>query len=98
MADDFCLDEDAGLAYITTRRENTIDRVPLAPGGRGTWQIVVGDRSTSSSPGPPAPHGDGALAPASRTQRQCCGARRDHRLGTGAAGVVVTGRSAWAPR
>ena len=31
-ADDFCLDEDAGVAYVTTHRENTIDRVPLEPG------------------------------------------------------------------
>jgi hypothetical protein len=30
-ADDFCLDEDAGFAYITRHRANTIDRVPLQP-------------------------------------------------------------------
>jgi hypothetical protein len=29
MADDFCIDEDAGVAYVTTHRENTIDLVPL---------------------------------------------------------------------
>jgi hypothetical protein len=40
-ADDFCLDENAGLAYITTHQRNTIDRVPLAPGG--TRQTVAGD-------------------------------------------------------
>jgi hypothetical protein len=40
-ADDFCLDQNAGVAYITTHRRNTIDRVPLAPGG--TRQIVAGD-------------------------------------------------------
>src|SRR5262249_35575672 len=28
MADDFCIDENAGVAYVTTHRENTIDRVP----------------------------------------------------------------------
>jgi hypothetical protein len=31
MADDFCIDEDVGVAYVTTHRENTIDRVPLKP-------------------------------------------------------------------
>lgn len=30
-ADDFCLDEDAGFAYVTRHRANTIDRVPLQP-------------------------------------------------------------------
>src|SRR5271157_5349946 len=29
MMDDFCLDEDAGVAYVTTHRENTIDRMSL---------------------------------------------------------------------
>src|SRR5215472_3482952 len=29
--DDFALDEHAGVAYITTHRENTIERVPLDP-------------------------------------------------------------------
>jgi len=29
--DDFCLDEDAGFAYVSRHRVNTIDRVPLAP-------------------------------------------------------------------
>jgi hypothetical protein len=29
--DDFCIDEDAGVAYVTTHRENIIDRVPLEP-------------------------------------------------------------------
>ena len=31
MGDDFCLDEDAGAAYIATHRQNTIDRVSLEP-------------------------------------------------------------------
>ena len=30
-ADDFCLDEEAGFAYVTRHRANTIDRVPLQP-------------------------------------------------------------------
>ncbi|GAA1948669.1 hypothetical protein [Amycolatopsis minnesotensis] len=31
-ADDFCIDEDTGFAYVTRHRANTVDRVPLAPG------------------------------------------------------------------
>jgi hypothetical protein len=31
MADDFLLDLDANVAYLTTHRQNTIDRVPLDP-------------------------------------------------------------------
>jgi hypothetical protein len=30
-ADDFCLDDRAGFAYITRHRANTIDRTPLEP-------------------------------------------------------------------
>ena len=30
-ADDFCIDEHAGFAYVTRHRANTIDRVPLEP-------------------------------------------------------------------
>jgi sugar lactone lactonase YvrE len=49
MSDDFCIDEDAGVAYVTTHRENTIDRVPLAPGGpHAPRQIVAGDPLTRS--------------------------------------------------
>jgi hypothetical protein len=44
MSDDFCIDEDAGVAYVTTHRENTIDRVPLTPARpAATRQIVAGD-------------------------------------------------------
>jgi hypothetical protein len=32
MMDDFCVDEQRGVAYVTTHRENTIDRMPLEPG------------------------------------------------------------------
>jgi hypothetical protein len=32
MPDDFCLDEDAGFAYVSRHRPNTLTRVPLAPG------------------------------------------------------------------
>jgi hypothetical protein len=31
MMDDFCIDEDAGAAYVTAHRENTIDRMCLEP-------------------------------------------------------------------
>ena len=31
MGDDFCLDENAGVAYVATHRQNTIDRVSLQP-------------------------------------------------------------------
>jgi hypothetical protein len=30
-ADDFCIDENAGFAYVTRHRANTIERVPLQP-------------------------------------------------------------------
>jgi len=31
MMDDFCIDEDAGAAYVTAHRENTIERMCLEP-------------------------------------------------------------------
>ena len=33
MGDDFCIDENAGVAYVATHRQNTIDRVSLKPAG-----------------------------------------------------------------
>jgi hypothetical protein len=41
-ADDFCIDENAGVAYLTTHRENTIDCVSLNPAqnSAGTSSIV----------------------------------------------------------
>ncbi|OBI44413.1 hypothetical protein [Mycobacterium sp. E796] len=42
-ADDFCLDEDAGFAYVTRHRANTIDRVPLAPRHGSEVRHVAGD-------------------------------------------------------
>jgi len=50
MADDFCLDEAAGVAYVTTHRENTLDRVPLQPGG--ARQVVAGDPFNDQLAGP----------------------------------------------
>jgi hypothetical protein len=52
MADDFCHDEDAGAAYLTTHRQNTIDRVPLQPGGSGARQIVAGEPFDEQLVGP----------------------------------------------
>jgi hypothetical protein len=40
--DDFNLDENAGVAYITTHRQNTIERVPLDPHSGQTEQTVAG--------------------------------------------------------
>jgi sugar lactone lactonase YvrE len=53
MADDFCIDENAGVAYVTTHRENTIDRVSLEPAGRGApREIVAGEPFTAQLVGP----------------------------------------------
>jgi hypothetical protein len=52
MADDFCLDENTGVAYVTTHRQNTIDRVPLQPGGSGARQIVAGEPFDEQLVGP----------------------------------------------
>ena len=60
-ADDFCLDEDAGFAYVTRHRANTFDRVPLAPrhgsevrhiAGDPFDEIVVGPSSAAWGRGP----------------------------------------------
>jgi hypothetical protein len=54
MADDFAIDEDAGVAYLSTHRENTIDRVPLKPADRNDNRrdIVVGEPFTGQLVGP----------------------------------------------
>lgn len=53
MADDFCIDENAGVAYVTTHRENTIDRVPLRAGQHGVGRdIVAGETFTAQLVGP----------------------------------------------
>jgi hypothetical protein len=41
-ADDFCLDEEAGFAYVTRHRANTLDRVPLAPGHGSEVRHIAG--------------------------------------------------------
>ena len=50
MADDFCVDEDTGVAYVTTHRENTIDRIPLRPGASRV--VVAGEPFTEQLIGP----------------------------------------------
>ena len=40
--DDFLIDEDRGVAYATTHRENTIDRVQLAHDGNREGRTVIG--------------------------------------------------------
>jgi hypothetical protein len=42
MADDLCLDEDAGVAYLTKHQQNAIERVPLRADG-SAGQIVAGE-------------------------------------------------------
>ena len=42
MMDDFCIDDEAAVAYIATHRENTIDRVSLEPGQNDVRVSVAG--------------------------------------------------------
>ncbi len=42
-ADDFCIDEQNGFAYVTRHRANTIDRVPLEPRRGSEVRHVAGD-------------------------------------------------------
>jgi hypothetical protein len=51
--DDFLIDEDAQVAYATTHRENTIDRVKLeADGNRSGRTAVAGEPFTDVLVGP----------------------------------------------
>jgi hypothetical protein len=44
MGDDFCIDEDREVLYLTTHRRNTIDRVSMNPAANsGFTQSVAGD-------------------------------------------------------
>ncbi len=55
MGDDFCIEENGGVAYATTHRENTIDRVSLEPIGNSNGrQSVAGDPFTEELIGPSA--------------------------------------------
>ena len=51
--DDFIIDEDAGVAYATTHRENTIDLVRLKPdGNREGRTVIAGEPFTEMLVGP----------------------------------------------
>ena len=53
--DDFLIDDEAGVAYVTTHRENTIDRVRLLHhGNRDGNTVVAGDPFTDMLVGPSA--------------------------------------------
>lgn len=53
MGDDFCIDEDAGLIYLATHRQNTIDRISMDPGDNsGFTQSVAGDPFDETLIGP----------------------------------------------
>jgi hypothetical protein len=52
MMDDFCLDEDAGVAYVTTHRENTIDRMSLEPDRNDERESVAGSPFNEELVGP----------------------------------------------
>jgi hypothetical protein len=57
MFDDFCLDQDSGYAYLTTHRQNTIDRLPLEPTKNDAERIsITGDPFTPALIGPSAGH------------------------------------------
>jgi hypothetical protein len=51
-ADDFCLDEHAGFAYITRHRANTIDRAPLRPRHGSEVRHIAGDPFDETVVGP----------------------------------------------
>jgi hypothetical protein len=50
-ADDFCLDEDADVAYLATHQQNAIERVPLQAGSNAR-QIVAGEPFDEQLVGP----------------------------------------------
>lgn len=51
-ADDFCIDERAGFAYVTRHRANTIDRVPLRPRHGSEAFHIAGDPFDENLIGP----------------------------------------------
>jgi hypothetical protein len=55
MGDDFLIDEDANVIYLTTHRQNTIDVVSMDPGlNSGFTQSIAGDPFTEELIGPSA--------------------------------------------
>jgi hypothetical protein len=51
-ADDFCIDEAAGFAYVTRHRANTFDRVPLQPRHGSEVRHLAGDPLNDALVGP----------------------------------------------
>jgi hypothetical protein len=51
LADDFCIDEEAAVAYVTAHRENKIDRIPLEP-DTGPLRTIAGERMNELLLGP----------------------------------------------
>jgi hypothetical protein len=51
-ADDFCIDEAAGFAYVTRHRANTFDRVPLRPRHGSEVRHLAGDPFNDALVGP----------------------------------------------
>ena len=59
MADDFCIDEDAEVIYLTTHRQNTIDVVSMDLGmNSGFTQSIAGHPFTKSWSDRRAEHGE----------------------------------------
>lgn len=57
MFDDFWIDQDAGFAYLTTHRQNTIDRLALEPSqNRSEILSIAGDPFNDELVGPSAGH------------------------------------------
>jgi hypothetical protein len=52
MMDDFLLDEEEGVAYVTTHRENTIDRMSLEPDRNEEREIIAGNPFDEELVGP----------------------------------------------
>jgi hypothetical protein len=53
MGDDFCIDQNAGVAYVATHRQNTIDRVSLEPSENSDVRhSVAGEPFTEELIGP----------------------------------------------
>lgn len=51
-ADDFCIDENAGFAYVTRHRANTVERVPLQPRHGSEVRHLAGDPFDDTLVGP----------------------------------------------
>jgi hypothetical protein len=57
MFDDFRIDQDAGFAYLTTHRQNTIDRLSLEPAENSEEGIsIAGNPFDPGLIGPSAGH------------------------------------------